>query len=138
MENYSDIINLPNHKSKKHTPMTKENRATQFAPFAALTGFGDAVTEMARLTDEKTELSEEQIAELNYKLNFLNDHIKEKPLVAITHFVPDERKSGGKYVTTIGVIKQIIDALGIIETEDRMKIEMKNIVAINSIENENM
>ncbi len=133
MENYSDIINLPNHKSKKHTPMTKENRAAQFAPFAALTGFDAEIEEITRLTDEKTELSEEQIAELNYKLNFLNNHIKEKPLVAITHFVPDERKSGGKYVTTIGVIKQIIDALGVIEIEDRRKIEIKNIVAINGV-----
>ncbi len=132
MEKYGDIINLPHHKSKKHTPMTKENRAAQFAPFAALTGFGDALTETARLTNERQELSEEQIAELNYKLNFIKDHIKERPVIAITHFVADERKAGGKYVTTVGIIKQIIEAFGIVKTEDGVKIEMKDIVAINA------
>ncbi len=129
-ENYSDIINMPHHRSKRHTPMARENRAAQFAPFAALTGFGDAVKEKARLTANKKELTEEQILELNRKLNFLNDHLKEKPCVSIIHFVPDKSKSGGEYVATKGIIKRIDPVCGTIEIYDDITIGFDDIILI--------
>ncbi len=52
IDNYDDIINLPHHVSKTHTPMSMWNRAAQFAPFAALTGHNNAITETQKLHDQ--------------------------------------------------------------------------------------
>ena len=90
MSKYDDIINLPHHRSKTHPHMALIDRAAQFAPFAALTGYGDAIDETARLTDGRPELSEQQLAELNERL--LQIMAKPDTVVYITYFVPDERK----------------------------------------------
>ena len=79
MNNYNDIINLPHPISKKHIPMSRENRASQFAPFAALSGYDDAVKETARITSKKVDLDEESKRIINEKLNIINLYIKEKP-----------------------------------------------------------
>lgn len=104
---YDDIINLPHHVSEKHPPMPVGDRAAQFAPFAALTGFGAAITETGRLTDEKVELDEYEKEALNEKLGAIARRIDEQPTVTITYFQPDEKKSGGAYVTVTGVVKKI-------------------------------
>ena len=104
---YDDIINLPHHVSKKHPQMSLHDRAAQFSPFTALTGHKAAINETARLTDEKQILSEDVIAKLNEQLNLIKENISTNPIVTITYFVPDDRKSGGAYISNTGVVKKI-------------------------------
>ena len=109
MGRYDDIIDLPAHKSKKHPPMSKLNRAAQFAPFAALTGYDAMVQEEARLTDSQTELSEYQLEILNLKLSFITDVLENDniPAVSVIYFQPDAKKSGGSYKTVTGKVKAV-------------------------------
>lgn len=107
MNDYDDIINLPHHQSKNHPHMSMHDRAAQFAPFSALTGYDDAVKEARRLTDSKPELDENQLKELDQKLADLMTRIEEHPEVTITYFEPDEKKEGGAYVTCVCKIKKI-------------------------------
>ena len=109
IENYDDIINLPHHVSKKHQQMSMRNRAAQFAPFAALTGHSAAIEETARLTDSQIELADEDNEILNQKMAFLRENIHEHPIVMVTYFVEDNKKSGGAYKTTEGPLKDIDD-----------------------------
>ncbi len=111
MSKYSDIINIPYCKSNRRQRMTNIERAAQFSSFAALTGYEDAVEETARITDRKCELSDTAIEALDRKLKIINENIKNSPVILITHFVPDERKEGGEYRTTKGVVKKIDDCL---------------------------
>lgn len=104
---YDDIINLPHHVSKKHPPMSLENRAAQFSPFAALTGYEGQVIEEARLTDKRVELSDSEKERLDEKLRIIAEHLDERPTVSITYFVPDHYKDGGSYTTGTGTVKKI-------------------------------
>ena len=104
---YADIIHLPHHVSQKHPQMPMLDRAAQFAPFAALTGYDDSIAETGRLTTERRELSEQEQAELNRRFDFLISRLKGSSEVDIVHFVPDERKSGGGYQSVTGSIKTI-------------------------------
>ena len=104
---YDDIINLPHHVSKKHPQMSLYARSAQFAPFAALTGYEDAVKETARETSQRIEIDEESKLILDSKLQIILEQIKTKPEVAITYFVPDLKKDGGAYITVNGIIKKI-------------------------------
>ena len=104
---YFDIISRQHPTSKKHTRMSNKNRAAQFAPFAALTGHDAAIKETARLTDERLELSEEVIAQLNEKINIIRNNIGIEQKVSITYFIPDAKKAGGSYVTYSGIVKKI-------------------------------
>ncbi len=106
-DDYSDIINLPYRKSKKHPPMPVHDRAAQFAPFAALTGYDEAIDETARLTDKKLELSEEQIRMLNEKMHWLEENLGSRPMVTVYFFVPDSKKAGGSYMTVHGNVRRI-------------------------------
>lgn len=107
---YSDIIDLPHPTSRAHPRMSLLNRAAQFAPFAALTGYGEAIDETARLTQQRIELGEEELAELNGKLAALKERL---PCEAgITYFVPDRYKAGGRYVTERVVVRQIRPEIG--------------------------
>lgn len=110
MSGYEDMLRMPHPVSARHPQMPIRNRAAQFAPFAALTGFDGAIAETARLTEEKPELDESARAELDECLRVLNEHLAERPEAALTCFVPDARKSGGAYVTVTGCVKKI-DAL---------------------------
>lgn len=105
-DNYKDIINLPHFVSKTRPRMTVYNRAAQFSPFAALTGYEEAVRETARFTDEKAELDEYHIAMINDKLNIALEKKDKNPVLHITFFKPDSRKKGGEYLTVTGIIKQ--------------------------------
>lgn len=131
-DNYEDIINLPHHVSKTRKPMSRENRAAQFAPFAALTGYDTSVAEEARLTDKKIELSEEQLNDLNFKLGYLMDNIKFELEVAITYFIPDDKKAGGRYDTVTGVVRRIDEYEGYIEFKDKSKYAISNILILES------
>lgn len=91
MKKYENIIDLPHHTSDKRPRMSRENRAAQFSPFAALTGYNAEINETARLTDEKLELSEDRINDINTKLQIIMDNIDEYPEVTVEYFVPDER-----------------------------------------------
>ena len=104
---YDDIINLPHYTSSKRPRMAMIDRAAQFSPFAALTGYDAAVKETARLTKERVELDEYQKSALNERLQILQERLSNAPVISITYFVPDERKSGGAYCTETGVIKKI-------------------------------
>jgi len=104
---YDNIINLPRHVSATRPHMTAIDRAAQFSPFAALTGYDAAIKETARLTDERIELDEYMKGALSDRLQIIADRIKEHPEIAITYFQPDVKKNGGAYVTTIGTIKRI-------------------------------
>jgi hypothetical protein len=107
MEEYDDIINLPHHVSKNHPPMPMINRAAQFAPFAALTGYDAVINETGRLTDGFIELDENKKEQLNRKISELMETMDEQPSVTITFFKPDERKAGGSYSTVSGQLKKV-------------------------------
>ena len=92
---YSDIIDLPHHVSTKHPHMSPEDRAAQFSPFAALTGYDDAIRETGRLTERRVELDDEELARLDEKFHILQEHLEEQPVVRFTYFKPDMRKEGG-------------------------------------------
>ena len=127
---YDDIIDLPHPISKKHPRMPIRDRAAQFAPFAALVGYDDAVEETARVTDSMIEQSEEMKEALNKKLSSLKERLCERPSVAVTYFVPDEKKSGGRYVVARGQVVKI-DSIGkTLELEGGKKIGYDKIYGI--------
>ena len=128
--NYEDIIHLPHHVSSSHPHMPVSDRAAQFAPFAALTGYGDVIKETARQTDAKPELSEDEKEILDYKIQLACGLSGEKPGVRITYFVPDEKKSGGAYHTAEGRIRRINSDTEQLILEDRMQIDLDCIVDI--------
>ncbi|MDD3746936.1 MAG: hypothetical protein PHD70_10750 [Anaerostipes sp.] len=127
---YEDIIDLPHHVSKKHPQMSRKNRAAQFAPFAALTGYEDAILETGRLTDKKIELDEDARELLDIKLQMISSHLEEKRQIKITYFKEDERKDGGAYVTVEGFIKKISTIKRDIFLQDRTKIRMDDIIEL--------
>lgn len=104
---YDDIIDMPHHVSDTRPHMPLIDRAAQFSPFAALTGYDEAVTETARLTDTMLELDDTQKEVISNQLGILQECINEQPEVTITHFISDGKKAGGKYVLTSGPLKKI-------------------------------
>ena len=104
---YDDIIMLPHHVSKKHPQMPLLNRAAQFSPFAALTGHDAAIQETQRLTESFIEIGGSREIKLNEQLLLIRHNLDKRPELKITYFQPDERKSGGSYITVCGRIKKI-------------------------------
>lgn len=129
---YSDIIHLPHHVSKVHPQMTMAQRAAQFSPFAALTGYGGAIDETARWTEERRELDEEERARLDALLRHLAAHIDERPEVTIEHFVADALKDGGAYVSTKGRLAAISSVSRRLTLADGMSISTDDITEIES------
>lgn len=129
---YDDIINLPHHVSKKHPQMSLHDRAAQFSPFAALTGHKAAINETARLTDEKQILSEDVIAKLNEQLNLIKENIGTNQTVTITYFVPDDKKSGGAYISHTGVVKKIDEYNRTVIMTDKTVIPIEQISEMQS------
>ena len=129
---YDDIIGLPHHVSATRPRMSMIDRAAQFSPFAALTGYDAAIKETGRLTDQRIELSEDSRAALDRKQQILLDNIRERPDVSITYFIPDERKDGGSYVTVTGNVKKIDDYQRLLILTDRAQIPLDEIVDIES------
>ena len=127
---YDDIIHLPHHVSQNHPQMPLRDRAAQFAPFAALTGYEAAVGETARLTAERRELDAQEAAELNRRLTDLAARLKDRPEVTIEYFVPDERKAGGAYVTMTGVVRHISVAEKTLVMEDGTVISLEDVDSV--------
>ena len=129
---YDDIINLPRPVSVKHPRMSMIDRAAQFSPFRALTGYEDAIRETARLTGRRVELDEHAKAVLDEKLHLLADMAEEHPEAAVTYFVPDEKKSGGEYITAAGQIKRIDNCAGTLAFMTGQVIPIRDILAVRS------
>ena len=131
IDNYDDIKHLTRPQYDDLHPMSMHDRAAQFSPFAALVGYDDAVAETARLTDSRAELTEDEMFELNANLNRLLDSLDEQPQISVTYFVPDEKKSGGKYVEKLGVVRIFDNYSQELVFMDKTRI---NIQAISRIE----
>ncbi len=131
IDNYDDIKHLTRPQYDDLHPMSMHDRAAQFSPFAALVGYGDAVAETARLTDSRAELTEDEMFELNANLNRLLYSLDEQPEISVTYFVPDEKKSGGKYVEKVGVIRIFDSYASELVFTDKSRI---NIQAISRLE----
>ena len=129
---YEDIVNLPHHVSRNRPQMPLRDRAAQFAPFAALTGYGEAIDETARWTEERREMDENERAVLDSRLRFLSTRLEEQPQVEIEHFVPDSRKDGGAYVRTEGRLTAISSSSRTLMLIDGTVINLDNITAIES------
>lgn len=130
MNKYEDIINLSRPISK-HPPMSLNNRSAQFAPFSALTGYNEKIKEVARITNSKIELSEEEKLKINDKINWIKENIKEKHQVTITYFIQDKKKSGGQYRTRKSVIRRVDEVYQKLILSDNTQILIENIIDIH-------
>ncbi len=129
MSKYDDIINRPHHRSKTHPHMPLIDRAAQFAPFAALTGYGDAIDETARITDIRPDLDEQQLAELNERL--LQIMAEPNAVARITYFVSDGKKEGGRYEQAEGVIRKIDEYRMGLRMDNDIKIPLSDVLSID-------
>lgn len=129
---YDDIISLPHHVSASRPHMPSADRAAQFSPFAALTGYDAAIKETARLTDEKIVLDEDSQADLNEKLVAVQKRLKEHPAVTVTYFKSDEHKSGGMYAAFTGNVKKIDQYAGAVIMLDGTEIPLEDIIGLDS------
>ena len=127
---YEDIINLPHHVSETRPQMSMIDRAAQFSPFAALTGYDAAIKETRRLTDEKIEMDEEALNILNMKFQLLVDSLADEPEITFTYFKPDERKAGGAYIDVTGKVKKVDDFERLIVMQNGTKMPMDDILNI--------
>jgi hypothetical protein len=130
---YDDIIRLPHHVSPTRPHMSRWNRAAQFSPFAALTGYEDAVRETARLTESPAELDESRRAELSEALRQLYDRESERPAARITYFVYDPYKAGGAYVTIEGAVKKVDPVYHTVTMADGTVIDMEDLSAVEPL-----
>ena len=128
---YDDILHLPHHVSEKHPPMSRVDRAAQFSPFAALTGYEAAVEETARLTDRRIELDEGEKEAIDQRLMLLQERLPEPTEVTITYFMPDKKKAGGAYVSVFGTVKKIDDYERMVILRNGTSIPIDDILHIN-------
>lgn len=130
---YQDLLYLPHPDLQNHPRMSRQNRAAQFAPFAALTGFDAAIAETGRLTQEAVSLEESEISILNDKLCYLSAHLEERITVHLRYFVPDSKKSGGSYTEFYGTIRKIDENAQSIITENETAIPFSALREVNLI-----
>ncbi len=128
---YEELLKMPHHVSTNHPPMSMHDRAAQFAPFSALTGYGEAVAETARLTEAEPERGEEEAAELDRRLRLLCAHLEEHPLLQIECFVPDGRKRGGRYEIRTGAVRKIAGPRRALILEDGTEIKLDRIRSLS-------
>ena len=133
MGDYDDIINMPHYEPKHHPRMSMENRAAQFAPFAALAGYDDAIREEGRITDDWLDPGDSGSDELNRRMARLITMLPERPVVTIDYFLPDSHKTGGAYRSASGVVRRVDEYERVIEMADGRKI-MIDLVKDISIE----
>ncbi len=129
---YDDIIGLPHHTSAHRAGMPMIDRAAQFSPFAALTGYEDVIDETGRLTESATELTEGSKQALNEKFLILAERCRVTPQVTVTYFEPDRLKSGGSYVTVTGRLKRVDTYDQVLRLTDDREIPMEAIRNIQS------
>ena len=128
---YDSIKKLPHYQSVTRPHMSLYDRAAQFSPFAALTGYDVAVKETARLTDTKAELDEYEKAAINERLNRIQDTFDVQPEVSITYFLPDKKKSGGAYITVTGCVKKVDEYEHIVVMRDGTYVPIDDISEID-------
>ena len=128
---YEDIIHLPHHVSATRPRMSLIDRAAQFSPFAALTGYDEAIKETGRLTDDRIELDENTRTALDIKQAYLAENINIHPEISITYFLPDTKKDGGEYVTATGSLKRIDEYERMLIFMDGRKVPMDEIANID-------
>lgn len=132
---YEDILYLPHKQSDTRPHMPLSDRAAQFAPFAALTGYGDAIRETVRRTDTKPQLSHEAVERMNRKLAYLVHALQQAeaclPEVQLTYFVPDEKKTGGACVTLHGVVEEVDEVNRMLYLSSRRKVPMENLLELS-------
>lgn len=128
---YEDIIHLPHHVSATRPQMSMSDRAAQFSPFAALTGYDEAIKETGRLTDDRIELDENTRTALDIKQAYLAENINIHPEISIIYFLPDTKKDGGEYVTATGSLKRIDEYERMLIFVDGRKIPMDEIANID-------
>lgn len=124
MKDYSRIMDHPHYRSKKRVPMTMMQRAAQFAPFAALSGYDEAVNETMRVTEEKIILDEDSVKEIDRTLRYAM--LSHQP-VKITYYIPDPLKPGGSYVSLTGCIYKVDMLEDVVIMDDGSAILMYNI-----------
>ena len=129
---YEEMIDLPHHVSNRHPHMPLRNRAAQFAPFAALTGYDACVREAARIADSKMELDESEKAFIDLKLREIADNLEMAPDVSITYFLPDKYKSGGSYINAEGKVKKIDSMNGAVFMTNGTKIPIESIISVTT------
>jgi hypothetical protein len=129
-EKYKDIIDMEYSKSANRPQMSLHDRAAQFAPFAALTGHEEAIEETARLTEEKIILDEAAKEIIDRKLYEISQNIEKRWSVALTYFKADRLKSGGVYLTDVGVVKKIDEVAKVVIMDNGMRIEIDGIVGV--------
>ncbi len=127
---YADLLDHPHFVSVRHPRMSAHERAAQFSPFAALTGYGAVVDEAARLTEQKIELDEGQKALLDMRLQLLESLRPDIPEADFTYFLPDEHKEGGRYVTVSGRLKRMDELRLAVILMDGTIIPIENILQI--------
>ncbi|MBR0040769.1 MAG: hypothetical protein IJP64_05260 [Oscillospiraceae bacterium] len=130
MGKYDDIIHLSRPVSRTHPPMPRSERAAQFSSFAALTGYEDAVAESGRLTEERIELGRDALEALDETFSSLAARIAEHPELELLRFVPDEKKSGGRYETVRGRAKKLDEYASVLILEDGKKIPLGDILSL--------
>lgn len=128
---YDDMLHLPHHVSATRLPMSRQNRAAQFAPFDALSGYGAAIRETARSTESRAELDESAKHRLNQRLQLLLRQA-DQPEITVTWFRPDDRKDGGAHIRTTGFLKKIDVFRGLLLLTDGTEIPMEDIFRLES------
>ncbi len=127
---YDDIINLPHHVSKSHPHISKHDRAAQFSPFVAVTDYEGAIRETARLTNKRMELDESSKNVLDEKLRIVHEQLGSQPEIKITYFQPDKKKTGGAYVSAVGIVKKIDGYDRTVVMQDETRIPIEEIISI--------
>lgn len=129
VHNYDDIVNIEKPKSN-HKSMDRLQRASQFAPFAALKGYEESIIETGRIVDKKLELAEEQMNDISYKLKYLTDYINDGIEIEVIYFVGDKKKNGGTYQRKRGILRRIDDIERRIQFLDKQYIFIDDIYQI--------
>ena len=132
MRRYDDILHLPRPVSTRHPSMSRGDRAAQFAPFAALTGHDALLRETGRLTEEETELTEDEKALLNRQLQSLAECLSQSPEITVTWFRPDDRKPGGACLTATGRLVRLDPYTQTLHLEDLPPIPMEQLRKIDA------
>jgi hypothetical protein len=130
-DEYRDILDLPHHTSPRHPRMSRQDRAAQFAPFSALTGYDDVIDETARVTDSRIELSEEARDLLDMKQRILSQFLDSYPEITVTYFLPDTRKAGGAYQSFTGNLKRIDTVEQYLLFTDGKRIPLQSVLNID-------
>lgn len=130
---YGDIIHLPHFEPKNHKRMSLYKRAAQFAPFAALTGYGDAIIEASRFTEKNIDLSEDASDQMDRVIVHLQEEIErgKEPEISMVCFLPDDKKEGGNFMEVTGRVKKIDAYDRALIFQDGQRILIKNIVNID-------